>query len=102
MKANGTAARNRNDHFGKPAAAINNCPQSQIVPSTSPSSMTSTSNFCGSEATITPERSESPLVPPCGPAADSLRGPPCCVLLLVPDETGSCDASVLILRSTAP
>lgn len=95
MNASGTAARNKNGHFGKaPAAATSNSPQSQIVPSTSPSSITSTPSRCPSDVTPAPERSESVLAP-----SVSLRGPVCGV---EPFCAGSCETSVLSVRSSVP
>ena len=54
MNTNGTAARNKNGHFGKAPPAMRISPQSQIVPSTSPSSMISTPSGCPSEVTVIP------------------------------------------------
>ena len=73
MNTSGTAPRNRNGHFGKAAPATNISPQSQMVPSTSPSSIMSTP-ICCSLVTVTPEingRFWSHL----GPEFESTRGP---------------------------
>ena len=98
IKAIGTAARNRKGHFGKDPPATRMSPQSQIVPSTSPSSITSTPRRCPSPVTVTPEISDS-FLPPCAGACGvvSPRGPPCCLPL-----PGSCATSVLSLRSGVP
>src|SRR5688572_32060884 len=60
MNAIGTAARNNKGHFGKPPPAIRISPQSQIVPSTSPSSeMSSTPRSTLCETIGKPESSAS-------------------------------------------
>src|SRR5829696_4553574 len=64
MNATGTTARNKNGHFGKPPPAIRMSPQSQIVPSTSPSSMSSTPIVVPA-ATVIPEMIDS-VLPPTG------------------------------------
>ena len=99
MKTRGTAARNKNGHLGKAPAATSSSPQSQMVPSTSPSSTISTPSCCPCGATVTPERTESVFV---APSAVSLRGPVCGVDPLVPGATGSCDTRELSLRSGVP
>ena len=98
MKTRGTAARNKNGHLGKAPAATSSSPQSQMVPSTSPSSTISTPSCCPCGATVTPERTESVFVAPSEPGAVSLRG----VDPLVPGATGSCDTRELSLRSGVP
>ena len=98
MKTRGTAARNKNGHLGKAPAATSSSPQSQMVPSTSPSSIISTPSCCPCGATVTPERTESVFVAPSEPGAVSLRG----VDPLVPGATGSCDTRELSLRSGVP
>src|SRR6476646_9885419 len=61
MKIKGTAANNKNGHLGIPPTGTSRSPQSQIVPSTSASSTTSTPYCCGSWPTVTEDNS-----PPCG------------------------------------
>src|SRR5215212_3715025 len=97
MKITGTAARNSNGHFGKAPPAIRISPQSQIVPSTSPSSMSSTPIDFPPAVTITLEIIDS-VLPPVGIgswdlATDSPPGPFFCAPF-----AGSC-ASVLSRRS---
>lgn len=86
---------NRKGHFGKPPPAMKISPQSQIVPSTSPSSMSSIPMLCPSPVTATPEMIDSFLPPRW--AVVSPLGLPGCVPL-----AGSCEIRVLILRSGVP
>src|ERR1051325_411766 len=104
MKKNGIAARNNNGHLGNPPPGTVISPQSQMVPSTSPWSTTSTP-ACGSELTATPASSVSLLVGVAAspvvvsgmaatPAADV-----CCVVEAT-DEVPSPSTSVLVFCET--
>jgi hypothetical protein len=67
IKTNGIAARNKKGHFGNAPPGMIISPQSQTLPSTTASSISSTDMVGVSDETITPDRRVSPLVLPSGP-----------------------------------
>src|SRR5688500_3354578 len=90
MNAIGTAARNNKGHFGKPPPPTRISPQSQIVPSTSPSSeMSSTPRSTRCETIGKPESSASSFGS-LEPMPDTPPGPVVGAIVFAPEETGSC------------